>query len=773
MLVSLVCMLVPAAVARADFTWSGAGPLPGNWSVGSNWSGTAPTNGTDAGMLTFPSLPSCASDACYQSNNDLNDLSVDSLTIDDNDSYMLTGDPLTVGEGGITAQSYATGSAGQGEIDVPLTLGAAQTWTFNGIESLPEGLVVGQTVAGTGADLDVNFDEPAFLQFNADAEVGQLTATGTGVIELYDGSSLNGTDENPLTLSGGTDLSIPSPGSSTGPITSSAQITVGRGNAPDGTLAVQGPLTLTSGTLNSFIDQDGTVPSADFSQLTATGAVSLGGSLDLAAGNDSAGKCGLAPGDTATLIATTGTLSGTFSNAADGSLVQMDDLCNASSPGAPAAAPEAQINYTLNAVTATIVTPTSTSLAASSSAAATNQPVTLTAIVSPTADVAAPAGAQGTVEFENNGSAITNCGPRPVSISGNGFVATCTTTFGPGQESLTASYSGGADYLESASSSSDPTQLMVAQGATSTALGVSNPRPLAGSPVTLTAAVMPANAGAIAPTGTVEFVEDGTPIADCANQQLTPSSTATCTTSLAAGTHSITAAYGGDQNFLGSTSAFQLVAASAPQTLTPPPPEPSAATDPATAITKTSAILHGVANTAGAAVSWQFELGRGAAYSKGTAVQTLGSGRGSLPVSATIKGLAAGTRYRFVLVVMQASPATTADGGPLAFTTKPNGALLMPAGTLKVSGRSVHVPEQCTSANSCTGRFSITVGGKSCVAASYRVKAHRRATVAGALASSCLKRLRAAPDHRLSASFTTAPRTGQLPLRKTVALARG
>jgi Bacterial Ig-like domain (group 3) len=772
-LVGLVCILVPSAVARADFTWSGAGPKPGDWSVGANWAGTAPTAGTDAGTLTFPSLPGCSSTACYGSDNNVSNLRVDAIKIDDTDAYDVTGNGFSLGAGGITAGSSSSDTGNVATLDVPLTLSASQTWAVNGplgIEGLDfTNTVTAATQSGTAADsVAVDFGASGAVQFDSDAEVGPFSATGQGgTISLYGAApKLNSTDGQTVTLSNGVDLDVQSANASTGPLAAySADITDGYGNSPDGMLTVDGTASLDSFShLNAFAEPTASGDSA--SRLIATGDVSLAGDLNLADGFGPGNTCALTPGETLTLVSTTGTasISGTFANAGAQPLA-MSSASNCSP------APEARINYTSNAVTATIVTPTSTALAASPSPAATNEPVTLTATIAPTAAVAAPSGTEGTVAFDNNGVPIPGCAAQPVAIGGAGFVASCATTFAPGLQSLTASYTGGAGYLTSSTSS--PTTLGVGRDATSTGIGASNPSPQAGAPMTLTAAVSPAVAGPIAPTGTVEFTEDGAPISGCAAEQLGSPGTASCSTSFAAGTHSVTAVYSGDQSFFGSTSAVQLVTAGAPPSSTPPPPvaSPSATTSPATSITTTSATLRGIVNTAGAAVSWQFELGRGAGYGKATAIETLGSGRGSVPVSATIKGLAPGLAYRFVLVVMQASPATTVFGSPLSFTTRPSGALVMTAGRLVVRRGTVRVSESCTSAKACAGRLLITVAGRSCVAVPYHVKAHKRATFTGPLAGSCLKRLRAARGHRLAATFSTTPRTGQLPLHRTVVLA--
>ena len=89
--------------------------------------------------------------------------------------------------------------------------------------------------------------------------------------------------------------------------------------------------------------------------------------------------------------------------------------------------------------------------------------------------------------------------------------------------------------------------------ATTTIL-TSDPNPsVYGQPVTFTASVTPSTSGQTAPTGTVTFMDGSTAIG---TGTLNASDIATFSTSaLAIGTHSITAVYGGDSNFSGSTSS--------------------------------------------------------------------------------------------------------------------------------------------------------------------------------------------------------------------------
>jgi len=80
--------------------------------------------------------------------------------------------------------------------------------------------------------------------------------------------------------------------------------------------------------------------------------------------------------------------------------------------------------------------------------------------------------------------------------------------------------------------------------------------PTAGQPVTITATTRAVPPGAGLPTGTVTFLDGATILVTA---QLNGAGQASITTStLAAGPHTITANYGGDGNFSGSSAVVQL-----------------------------------------------------------------------------------------------------------------------------------------------------------------------------------------------------------------------
>jgi hypothetical protein len=101
-------------------------------------------------------------------------------------------------------------------------------------------------------------------------------------------TSLNSSPANPVSV---TDVALADEPNQTlqphtddiGPLTATgAFVQIRDGNSPDGTLAVQGAITLNPGTVTQLmIDQSGSTPSTDYAQLTATGNIALGGTLSI------------------------------------------------------------------------------------------------------------------------------------------------------------------------------------------------------------------------------------------------------------------------------------------------------------------------------------------------------------------------------------------------------------------------------------------------------------------------------------------------------------
>ncbi|MGO8753390.1 MAG: Ig-like domain-containing protein, partial [Thermoguttaceae bacterium] len=186
---------------------------------------------------------------------------------------------------------------------------------------------------------------------------------------------------------------------------------------------------------------------------------------------------------------------------------------------------------------------TTTAVTASANPAVSGQTVTFTATVTPGSGTFDNG---GTVQFAVNG---TNFG-SPVTLS-NGQATITDSALTAGTYTITATYSGDTIYASSNNSSSPLTETVNAASTTTMLISSLNPAPL-GQSVTFTATVAAVSPGAGVPTGTVTFVDGSTTLGTGA---LT-SGVATFTTStLSVGSHTITASYPGDTNFIASNDS--------------------------------------------------------------------------------------------------------------------------------------------------------------------------------------------------------------------------
>jgi hypothetical protein len=279
-----------------------------------------------------------------------------------------------------------------------------------------------------------------------DSEVGQITVENGVNLQLATSAELNATDLEPIDVTSGALLSVIDAPAETGPISiTDGDLVLGAGESPDASIAATGDVTLDSSSVAGFyIDDNGSTPSTDYTQLSATGNIALGASgLSLQQGTvgGSTGET-LTVGDTATLVSDpTGTISGTFAGAPNGAVVPMSNFTGSG----PAYA--MQIAYTAHAVTATVVSRTTTTTVSAPASAAATKPVRLTATVT---GAAAPA---GTVAFSDNGGPISGCGSVALTPGmGDTSTATCTTSFtSAGAHAIIAKYGGNASFDTSTS----------------------------------------------------------------------------------------------------------------------------------------------------------------------------------------------------------------------------------------------------------------------------------------------------------------------------------
>jgi Big-like domain-containing protein/VCBS repeat protein len=189
---------------------------------------------------------------------------------------------------------------------------------------------------------------------------------------------------------------------------------------------------------------------------------------------------------------------------------------------------------------------TVTAVASSVNPSVFGEGITLTATVSPSGGSSGTP--TGNVTFFDNGAPL---GSGALNNTGNAILN--TSSLSVGSHTITASYAGDANFLSSFGSGSNGVTQAVSKSPSATAL-TSSPNPsVFGQGITLSATVSASGSGNGTPTGTVIFSDNGTPIG---NGTLNNAGVATLNvSSLSAGSHTITATYVGDANFLGSTAS--------------------------------------------------------------------------------------------------------------------------------------------------------------------------------------------------------------------------
>ena len=179
------------------------------------------------------------------------------------------------------------------------------------------------------------------------------------------------------------------------------------------------------------------------------------------------------------------------------------------------------------------------------------QPVTFTASVAVTSPGSGYPG--GTVDFKDGATTIGGCAAQQVNATTR--AATCTTSaLSVGAHSITASYSGDGNFIESATVSA--ITKMVSKASTTTTVRMSANPSISGKSVTFTATVAVAEPGAGSPSGSVTFFDGATRLATGSLTVVDGKVQSTfSTSSLAVGRHSIMATYSGDSDFTTSMSA--------------------------------------------------------------------------------------------------------------------------------------------------------------------------------------------------------------------------
>jgi len=263
-------------------------------------------------------------------------------------------------------------------------------------------------------------------------------------------------------------------------------------------------------------------PSTSGQSVTFTATVSPSGATGTVAFFDGGSSLGTAPLSGGTASLTTSSLSvGSHSITA----VYGGDSSHATSTSAA-------LTQTVNAGSIS----TATALASSVNPSVFGQSVTFTATVTPSSGPGTPT---GTVTFLDGATVIGSS-----TLDASGSATFSTSNLSVGGHTITAQYAGDATFAGSTSSGLSET---VNKANTTTALTSSRNPSRVGQSVTFKATVSPSAA-----TGTVGFFDGSTLLGSVT---LSGGSASFAMSSLAAGTHSITAQYTGNGSYNASTSA--------------------------------------------------------------------------------------------------------------------------------------------------------------------------------------------------------------------------
>lgn len=255
--------------------------------------------------------------------------------------------------------------------------------------------------------------------------------------------------------------------------------------------------------------------------------------------------------------------------------------------------------------------PTATAVMVSAASIAPGASETLTAVV--TGGFPAPV-LTGIVTFSDQNGALG------IGTVSGGSAALALTTLSSGVHRVLATYSGDVNY----STSSSVAQNIIVLSPTTTSLAISAAAIDATQPETLTATIALTGGSSTSPTGTVAFADQR---GSLGTSTVTAGVATISLTTLPVATHRITATYGGDANFLPSTSAPQSVVVTlASQTIAFPAIPNHLVGDPAFTLNATA--------TSGLAVS--YTLVSGPATLAGGSVTV--TGMGTVAIQATQAG---------------------------------------------------------------------------------------------------------------------------------------
>jgi PhoPQ-activated pathogenicity-related protein len=470
-----------------------------------DWQGTsAPTtvySGTGTNTINFGdannTLDSFAGTPVLQGQGSSNTVNVYDQGSTAPHTYVITGTSLTR-DGGtgyaydVQAVNYHFGT-GSNSVNWQATTSAATAYTadFGGGGDQVQG-AYSATATNVNAAVSMTGSVPS---------LGALTVTTQGSLDLSQAAG--------------------------GPVTATSVNNQG-GIAGSGHLALADAGDFTSG--NLILVLGGTTAGTSYDQIQVGGTASLSGSLALSLVQGFVPT----PGSTFTIVHdTAGTpVGGSFTGLPDGTLIHVNGVDAGNQPFSTLF----QIHYSGGDVVLTNV--------AAPQVSADNATVTVTA-----GSTASNTGTWSQVGFAGADSISASVGS--ISQTGSAGSGTWSWTFPTSMTSQSQTVTITADDGQG-DTATTTFMLVVSPIATTTALQPSINPSFHGQSITFTATVSPASADSVAPTGVVTFLDGSTTLGTASLS----GNVATFTTSgLATGSHSVTASYGGDANYVASTSA--------------------------------------------------------------------------------------------------------------------------------------------------------------------------------------------------------------------------
>jgi CubicO group peptidase (beta-lactamase class C family) len=323
------------------------------------------------------------------------------------------------------------------------------------------------------------------------------------------------------------------------------------GSARTGTIAIAGQtLTVTQNA--------GTTTPTTLTVIASVSTANVGQSVTLTATLSPFGA-GSTNGETVTFSSGstalgTATLTGGVAKLTTSSLPAGTDSITASYPG------DANFEASTGASLPVVVSQASTTLVltASPTPATPGQSVTLKATLTPFSGGSNTTNGE-LVTFSNGGT------PLGTGALAGGVATFITTLLPTGTDSITASYSGDANFV-AAASAAVPVVVTPGKAVTALALTATPPTGTYNQAITLTAKLTPFSSGSNTTNGETVTFSNGS--ASLGTGTLAAGVAALTTSSLPVGTNAITATYAGDANFTSSNSGINLVVGKATATIT-------------------------------------------------------------------------------------------------------------------------------------------------------------------------------------------------------------